>query len=77
MICTIDSDTFNSFTKNNWIRDSGAYCHITNNDTSMYDVTDIDESIKGISRIVPATKKGKLHVNVCQVNGIEWVHTYG
>ena len=32
MICTIDSDIF-LLTKYTWIGDSGASCHITNNDT--------------------------------------------
>ena len=30
------------FTKNTWIRDLGASCHITNNDTGFYDITDIN-----------------------------------
>ena len=64
MMCTIDGDRFYSFTKNTWIRDSGASYHITNNDTGMYDITNINESIQGNSSIMPAMKKDKLHVNV-------------
>ena len=75
MMCTIDGDTFFSFTKNTWIRDSGASCHITNDNTGLYDITDIDKSIQGSSSIIPATKKGKLQVNVCQIYGTEQVHT--
>ena len=75
LICTIDGDTFFSFMKNTWIGDSGASCHITNNDTGLYDVMDINESIQGSSGIMPATKKGKLQVKVRQVNGTEQVHT--
>ena len=60
MMCTIDSDTFFSFTKNTWIGDSGASCHITNNDTGLYDITDINKSIQGSSSIMPVMKKGKL-----------------
>ena len=61
--CTICSDMFYSFTKNTWIRDSRASWHITNDYTSMYDITDINESIQGSSSIMPPMKKGKLHVN--------------
>ena len=68
MMCTIDGDTFFSFTKNTWIRDLGASCHITNNDTGLYDVTDINNSIQGSSSIMPAAKKGKLRVKACQVD---------
>ena len=38
MICTIDGETLVLFTKNTRIGDSGASCHITNNDTGLYDV---------------------------------------
>ena len=38
-------------------------------------VTYIKESIQGSFGIMPATKKGKLQVKVCQVDGTEWVHT--
>ena len=75
MMCTIDDDTFFSFTKNTWIGDSGVSCHITNNNTGLYDITNIDESIQGSSGIMPATKMGKLQVKVLQVNGTEWIHT--
>ena len=64
MMCTIDGDTFYSFTKHTWIGDLGASCHITNNNTGMIGVTDIDELIQGSSSIMPATEKGKLWVNV-------------
>ena len=74
MMCTIDGDTFYSFTRNSWIGDSGASCHITNDDTGMYDITDIDESIQGCSGIMLTTKKGKLCFIVHQVDGTEWVH---
>ena len=74
-MCTIDGNTFHSFTRNTWIGDSGASCHITNNKSGMYDVIDIEESIQGSSGIMPATKKDKLQVTVRQVNGQEQVHT--
>ena len=75
MMCSIDGNTFFSLTKNSWIRDSGALCHITNNDNGMYDIVNIDESIQVCSGIMPTMKKGKLPVMVHQVNGEEQVHT--
>ena len=42
MMCTIDGDTFFSFTKSMWIADSGALCHIMNGDTSLFDIIDIN-----------------------------------
>ena len=41
----------------------------------LCDITKINELIQGRSGIMPATKKGKLHVKVCTVNRTEWVHT--
>ena len=52
-----------------------ASCHITDNDTGLYDITNIDELIQGSSSIMPITKKGKLQVKVHQVNGTEHIHT--
>ena len=74
-MCTINGNTLFLFTKNTWIGDSGASCHITNNNTGLYNVTNIDESIQGSSSIIPPTKKGKLQVNIWQVNRAEQVHT--
>ena len=62
------------FTKNTWIGDSGASCHITNNNSGLYDITKIDEFIQGSSGIMSAMKKGKLQVKVHQILGTEWVH---
>ena len=59
MMCTIDGNTF-LFTKKTQMRDSGASCHITNNDTGLYNATNINELMQGSSSIMPATKKGKL-----------------
>ena len=62
MICTIDGgtingDTFFLVTKNTWIGDHGALCHIRIDDTCLFD---INKLIQGSSRIISATKKGKL-----------------
>ena len=63
MLCTINGDTFYLFTKNTWIGYSGAL-HITNDDTSLFDIFDISKLIQGSSRHMQAMKKGKFHVNV-------------
>ena len=63
MMCTINGDTF-SFTKNTQIRDSGASCHITNDDTILFDITIIIKLIQGSSRNMLATKKCKLYINI-------------
>ena len=57
MLCNINGDTFNSLTKNIWIGDSGASCHITNDNASLFDVTDIYKSIQGSSCSMPVIKK--------------------
>ena len=68
MMCTIDGNSFHMFTKNTWIGNSGTSCHITNDETGMFDVIEIQESIQGSSGTMPATKKGKLQVTIQQVN---------
>ena len=45
MMCTINGDTFFSFTKNMWIGDSSEAC--TNDDTSLFDIININELIQG------------------------------
>ena len=69
MICTINGRTYPTFTKNTWIRDSGAMCHFTNNNSSMYDVVHIAETISGVSGEVQATKIGKIQALIKQVDG--------
>ena len=46
--------------KNTWIGNSCASCHITNEDTGLHGISNIDESIKVSSSNMPTTKKGKL-----------------
>ena len=75
MMCTINGDIFFLLTMNTWIEDSGASCHITNDDTGLYDVTNINESIQVSSGIMLVTKMGKLQVKMHQVDGTERVHT--
>ena len=45
ILCTIDGETFHSFTKNTWIGNSGASCHTTIDDTVLYDITEINKSV--------------------------------
>ena len=75
MMCTINGDNFFLLTKNMWIGDSGALCHIMNNDTSLFSIININNSIQGSSWIIAAMKKGKLCINVQPVDGTEQVHT--
>ena len=75
MLCTINGDMFYLFTKNTWIEDYVASCHIMNNDIGLFDIINIDKLIQGSSGNMPVTKKGKLCVNVRQVDGTEGVHT--
>ena len=74
MLCIIDRETFHLFTKNMWIVNAGALCHITNNYTGFYIFTKINKFVQGSANNISATKKGKLHVNVGQVDCTEWLH---
>ena len=47
---------------------------MTNNDSGLCDITNIDESIQGSSGIMPVMKKGNLRVIMHQVNGTGWAH---
>ena len=68
-LCIVNHETFHFFAKK-----CGDLCHIINKDTGLYDVTDIDESVQGSSGNMFATKKGKLHVKLHQVNGSKRLH---
>ena len=63
------------FLKCTWIGDLRTSCHIANDNTRMYDITDINKSVQGISGNMKTTKQGKFHVKVQQVDGNEIVHT--
>ncbi len=68
--CTIDGHVYPSFTKTTWFGDTGASCHITNDDSDMYDVELIDEEIGGIGPTsIRATKKGKKKCLITQNDG--------
>ena len=68
-------ETLALYTDNMCIQDFGASCHITNNNTGLFEVTKIHKSIQSSSGNMTATKKGKLCVNICQVDDTEWIHT--
>ena len=74
-MCYIDGKTFGSFIKNTWIGDSGASCNIRNDDTGLYEITKIEESIQSSSCNMLTTKKGKLCIDIHQVDDTEWVCT--
>jgi hypothetical protein len=53
-----------------WIADSGASCHLTNDDTAMYNCQKVHERIcVGDGREILATKQGSILVEVHQCNG--------
>ena len=58
MLCIINGVTFYLFTKNIWIEDSRAPCHITKDDISLFDIIEFNESIQVSSGSMPVTKKG-------------------
>ena len=53
-----------------WIRDSGAPCHMTNDETSMFEVKTIQDEITiGNGKPLMATKIGKLILDIMQKDG--------
>jgi len=57
-------------TEDIWIGDSGASCHMTNDDTGMFDCTKIDEDITiGNGKPMKATKLGKIQAEIIQQDG--------
>jgi hypothetical protein len=63
-------------TKDTWIGDTGASCHMTNDDTGMYEVKTIDDEITvGNGKPMKATKIGKIKMEIIQVDGsTRWFH---
>ena len=57
MMWTIDGELFFIITKNMWIEDLSASCHITNNDTGVYNNIDIDEPFQVSSGNMKAAKR--------------------
>ena len=48
--------------------------HIANNDTGIYDVTNIDKLVQGSSGNMSTAKMGELHVKVRQVSDKKRLH---
>ncbi|MGL5934164.1 MAG: hypothetical protein ACRCZI_00925 [Cetobacterium sp.] len=58
------------FSRDTWLADSGASCHMGNSDVGMIDAKPIDEPITlGNGKTLRATKVGKLQCTVKQSNG--------
>ena len=61
--------------KNMLLINSITLCHITNDDTGLFDINEINKQVQGSAGNMSTNKKGKVHVNICQVEGTQWVHT--
>jgi len=59
MHCFINGVRYESFTKNTWIGDTGASCHLTNSLEGMFDMVEIQEEIEGSSGSISASIRGK------------------
>ena len=58
------------FSSNTWIGDSGASCHMTNDDSGMFETNEIHEEITiGNGKPMIATKVGKIKVDLVQNDG--------
>ena len=58
------------FSSNTWIGDSGASCHMTNDDTGMEEIRHIEEEITiGNGKPMKATKVGRVKVELVQKDG--------
>ena len=65
-----EKDIQGRITKNTWIGDTGASCHMMNTDVSMYDVKKISSPVTvGDGRTMTATKIGKWKSTIVQVDG--------
>ena len=86
MMCTVEGDSFYTFTKNMWIGDTGASCNITNDDNGMFDIEQFVESVQRSSRNMTTMRKSTICMTVQQVkwlslcvpsrNEQEWVQIY-
>ena len=74
MLCTIDGETFHPFTKRTCIGNSGASCHVTNDDTCLYDVTNINKLEQGSLGDMSSIKKYKVQMKVCQIDSSKRLH---
>ena len=64
----------NGISEKFWLGDSGASCHMTNNDAAMFDCTSIKSEVQyGNGGMLVAEKIGKIRVKVMQIDGREQV----
>ena len=57
--CMIDGNRYPAFTGKTMYSDTAFSCHLTNDDTEMYDVVLINDNVSSIGGAVTTTKKGK------------------
>ena len=71
----LDRAKYSPFTRLTWIGDSGSSCHLENDDSGMYDVTIISDTIRTAEKgnTICATKMGQKKYVVRQVDGTESV----
>ena len=60
MMSTIDEESFFTFRKNAWLGDWEH--HVTNDDSNMFEVTNIDDLVLGSSGSMRSKKCGMLHI---------------
>ena len=77
MMWMIEDDTFFWFMENTWIRDSGASCHITNDDTRLYSITNIDNLSKVPLVLCPLRKRGSYESRYAKLMGLNGSIHYG
>ncbi len=65
-------ESYDKLSKNTWLCDSGATCHLTNDDSGLYDVQEVNEvAVIGDGKGLNISKKGKIDVLVQQKDGSE------
>ena len=72
MVNFSNNEKVNNISPNFWLGDSGASCHMTNNDEAMFDCTPINSRVQcGNGGMLNAEKIGKIRLNVQQVDGTQ------
>jgi len=74
--------TRKNFSRNTWIAVISAICHVTDDDSGLYEVTERKEKVRlGDSQVIYATKVGKLEVAVgnkmiTMVENVQFIHDF-
>ena len=67
-MCLIGRQSFYTFTKNSLIGNLGVSCHITNDETGLYNVSNIDKLVSKSMGSVSITNKEKaVHFMDCEI----------